>query len=133
MKKQTIFNNTNYTTNVPLTTIDPPPIEQNKKLIHTNIVSRYTSSLNPNKVLNTKAPKIHHTEQTLPGETRRTLAQLRTNKCPLLKSYLHKIDPLSTLSESCPYATPPPMILPTYLTAPTFPPPFSPFHYGIPH
>ena len=48
------------------------------------------------------APPINKSEQTLPRKTRRTLAQLRTNKSPVLKTYLHKIDPQNHPSPLCP-------------------------------
>ena len=38
----------------------------------------------------------------IPCLTRRTLAQLRTNKPPFLKSYLHKVDAKTHLSPLCP-------------------------------
>ena len=49
---------------------------------------------------------VHHSETPLPRATCHTLAQLRTNKCPLLHSYLYKNDedkhpsPLCTLFKS---------------------------------
>ena len=54
---------------------------------------------------------VHHSETTLPRATRRTLAQLGTNKCPLLRSYLNKIDevkhpsPLFPLCKTEPHTT----------------------------
>ena len=47
---------------------------------------------NHNKLIHQHAPKISPSELPLPRETRRTLAQLRTNKSPILISYLHKVD-----------------------------------------
>ena len=41
----------------------------------------------------------------LPRLTRRTLAQLRTNKSPFLKLYLHKVDAKSHPSHYAPYVT----------------------------
>ena len=41
-------------------------------------------------------------EEILPRLTRRTLAQLRTNKSPFLKSYLHKVDAKTHPSPLCP-------------------------------
>ena len=38
-----------------------------------------------------KPPDIHKAELELPREMRRTLAQLRAQKCPLLQEYLHGI------------------------------------------
>ena len=40
---------------------------------------------------------VHHSETTLPQATRHTLAQLRTNKCLLLRSYLNKSDEVPSL------------------------------------
>lgn len=104
-KKQTIFdNNNNYTFN-----LDTPPnqttsdtITGNLKLIHTHIVTEYINTLTPNKILNRIAPDISEAEKNLPHSTRRTLAQLRTNKSPLLQSYLHKIAPETHPTPQCP-------------------------------
>ena len=41
-------------------------------------------------------------EEILPRLTRRTLAQLRTNKSPFLKLYLHKVDAKTHPSPLCP-------------------------------
>ena len=46
-------------------------------------------------VINDTSPKINAQEQTLPRYTKRTLAQLRANKCALLIEYLHKISPFT--------------------------------------
>src|SRR6478609_7283358 len=59
-------------------------------------------SLKPNKIINQPSPPINEDEQTLLRNTRRTLAQLRTNKSSFLKSYLHKIDPQNHPSPQCP-------------------------------
>ena len=45
-----------------------------------------------NKILRTPPTHISRAEEILPRLTHRTLAQLRTNKSPFLKSYLHKVD-----------------------------------------
>ena len=45
-----------------------------------------------NKILHTPSPHISSSEEILPHITRRTIAKLRTNKSPFLKSYLHKVD-----------------------------------------
>ena len=60
--------------------------------IHTSIVSRYLATRGNNNILRTPPPHISSTEQILPRLTRHTLAQVRTNKCLFLKSYLHKVD-----------------------------------------
>ena len=45
---------------------------------------------------------VHHSETTLPRATCRTLAQLRTNKYPILHSYLNKINDVKHPSPLCP-------------------------------
>ena len=55
-------------------------------------------------MLCTPSPHISSSEETLPRITRRTLAQLRTNNYPFLKSYLHKVD-----AKSHPITTMPPL------------------------
>ena len=55
-----------------------------------------------NKILRTHPPHISSSGEILPHLTRRTLAQLRTNKFPFLKSYLHKVDAKSHPSPLCP-------------------------------
>ena len=102
--KQTVFNNRNYTHN-----LDIPPqnaaeetIKENIKSIHTHHITDYLQGQPNNKVLNQPAPSIHKSEEALDRSTRRTLAQLRTNKSPLLVSYLHKIDPGTHPTPSCP-------------------------------
>ena len=103
--KTSIFQpNNDYTINIPLTTTNPTElqIKQNIKTIHTQIVHSHLSQRHPNKVINTQAPDISEKEQTLPRHTRRTLAQLRTNKSPFLISYKNKIDPTNYKSPNCP-------------------------------
>ena len=103
--KQTIFdNNNNYTHNIDTDSYNTTHeiIKQNMKDIHTHIVTQNTASLSHNKVLNDIAPYIHPSEQTLTHSLRRTLAQLRTDKSPLLLSYLHKISPTTYPSPRCP-------------------------------
>ena len=41
---------------------------------------------------NTIPLTVHHSATTLPRATRRILTQLRTNECPILHSYLNKIN-----------------------------------------
>ena len=60
--------------------------------IHTSIVSRPLATIGNNKILRTPPPHISSSEEILPCLTRSTLAQLRTNESPFLKSYLHKVD-----------------------------------------
>ena len=103
LKKQTTFNNINYTTN-----IDTHPdtvtqqISANSTQIHTSIVQTHLMQRNHNKLIHQHAPKISPSELSLPRETRRTLAQLRTNKSPILISYLHKVDETHHPSPLCP-------------------------------
>ena len=98
LMKPTAFNNTDFTTNLP----PDPTDDQNLKTIHTTIVQNYLHSRRPNKLTNNRAPPPNKTEQTLPRETRRQLAQLRTDKSPLLYSYLNKIDPTRHPTDTCP-------------------------------
>ena len=102
--KNTIFNNGRYTTNIPtdphtVTTID---IKTNMRHIHTSIVSRHLATRGNNKIRRTPPPHTSSSEEILPRLTRRTLAQLRTNKSPFLKSYLHKVDAKTHPSPLCP-------------------------------
>ena len=53
-------------------------------------------------MLCTPPPHTSSSEEILPRLTRRTLAQLRTNKSPFLKSYLHKVDAKTHPSPLCP-------------------------------
>ena len=105
--KNTIFNNGLYTTNIPtdpytVTTID---IKTNMCHIHTSIVSRHLATRGNNKILRTPPPHTSSSEERLPRLPRRTLAQLRTNKSHLLKSYLHKVDAKTHPSPLCPSVT----------------------------
>ena len=70
--------------------------------IHTSIGSRHLASRGNNKILRTPPPHIRSSEEILTRLTRRTIAQLRTNKSPFLKSYLHKVDAKSHPSPLCP-------------------------------
>ena len=60
--------------------------------IHTSIVSRHLATRGNNKILRTPPPHTSSSEEILPRLTCRILVQLRTNKSPFFKSYLHKID-----------------------------------------
>ena len=60
--------------------------------IHTSIVSRHLATRGNNKILRTPPPHTSSSEEILPRIIRHTLAQLRTNKYPFLKSYLHIVD-----------------------------------------
>ena len=91
--------------------------------IHTSIVSRHLATRSNNKILRTPPPYISSFEERLPRLTRRTLAQLRTNKSPFLKSYLHKVNAKTHPSPLCPLCS-----IPTHMThiisstAPTYAP-----------
>ena len=102
--KQTIFDNKSFTTNLDSTSpnITQETIQANLKTIHSVSVQSYLQTRQPNKIIAQIPPPIHKLEQTLPRKTRRTLAQLRTNKSPFLMSYLHKINPTKHTSPLCP-------------------------------
>ena len=51
--------------------------------------------------------KLTSVAVTLPHSTRRKLSQLRTNKSPLLMTYLHKIDPANHPAANCPLCNDP--------------------------
>ena len=104
-KTPTIFSNGRYTTHIPT---DPPTIpttdiKTNMHHIHTSIVSMHLATRGNNKILRTPPPHISSFEERLHRFTRCTLAQLRTNKSPFLKSYLHKVDAKSHPSPLCPH------------------------------
>ena len=69
--------------------------------MHTSIVSMHLATRGNNKILRTP-PHISSSKEALPHLTYCTLAQLRTNKSPFLKSYLHKVDVKSHPSPLCP-------------------------------
>ena len=104
LKKTTIFNNGRYTTNIPTDphTVTTTDIKTNMRHIHTSIVSRHLATRGNNKILRTPTPHTSSSEEILPRLTHRTLAQLRTNKSPFLKSYLHKVDAKTHPSPLCP-------------------------------
>ena len=74
----------------------------NMRDIRTTIVSQHLAARDNNKILRTHPLQVSSTEENLPRHTRRTLAQLRTNKSPFLLSYLHKIDASTHSSPLCP-------------------------------
>ena len=102
--ENTIFNNGRYTTNIPTDphTVTTTDIKTNMRHIHTSIVSRHLATRGNNKILRTPPPHISSSEEKLPRLTRRTLAQLRINKCPFLKSYCHKVDAKTHPTPLCP-------------------------------
>src|SRR6476469_8558191 len=77
--KQTIFENTSFTTNLDTNPTDTTEttVQRNIKEIHHSIVENHIQSLKPNKIINQPAPPINKDKQTLLRKTRRTLAQLR--------------------------------------------------------
>ena len=99
-KKKNIFNIGRYTTNIPT---DPHTVTTtNMCHIHTSIVSMHLTTRGNYKILRTPPPHISSSEEILPRLTRRTLVQLRANKSPFLKSYLHKVNAKSHPSPLCP-------------------------------
>ena len=83
-------------------TVTTTDIKTNMRHIHTSIVSRHLATRGNNKILRTPPPHTSSSEERLPRLTRRTLSQLRTNKSPFLKSYLHKVDAKTHPSPLCP-------------------------------
>ena len=67
-KKNTIFNNGHYTTNIPTDshTVTTTDIKTNIRHIHTSIVSRHLVTRGNNKILRTPPPHISSSEETLP-------------------------------------------------------------------
>jgi hypothetical protein len=104
--KETIFHNWNNKTITTNNNSTLPPtadsISQNMKTIHSQIVTECLKSYKLNTILNQPAPEINESEQSLPRGTRRSLAQLRAGKSPILRSYLNKIDPTNYPSPTCP-------------------------------
>ena len=76
-KKNIIFNNGRYTTNIP--TVTTTDIKTNMRHMHTSIASRHLATRGNTKILRTPPPHISSSENILPRITRCTLAQLRTN------------------------------------------------------
>ena len=103
-KTNNFDNNNNYTVNINTKSdlICEDLIQSNLKLIHSHIVSNHLSQRPPNKVLQDQTPSVPPAELLLSRETRRTLAQLRTNKSPLLVSYLFSIGDPRHPSPLCP-------------------------------
>ena len=102
MMKQTAFHNLNFTIDKPIDLNDSHSQKTNLNAIHTDLVQNYLNSRQPNKLTNNRTSPTNKSEQSLTRETRRQLAQLRTNKCPLLYSYLNKIDPVKHPTDTCP-------------------------------
>ena len=92
LMKQT--NNTNYRTNAPPNrmTLGPWQTSQQTRKQFTEPLSQNTA---PTKITRTYSRHFHPTSSALkrhPRHTRRTLAQLKTNRSTFPKSYLHKIN-----------------------------------------
>ena len=77
----------------------------NMRHIHTSIVSKHLATRGNYKILHTLPPHVSSSEEILPRITRRTLAQLRTNKSTFLKVYLHKVNAKTHPSPLCPLCT----------------------------
>ena len=94
LQKPTIFNNGRYTTNISTNpnTVTTTDIKTNMRHIHTSIVSRHLATRGNNKILRGPPLHISISEEILPRITRRSIAQIKTNKSPFLKSHLHKVD-----------------------------------------
>ena len=100
----TTFNSSRYTTNIPADacTVTTADIKANLRDIHTSVVSQHLDAIDNSTTLRPHPPQVSSTEENLPRHTRRTLAQLRTNKSPFFLSYLHKIDASTQPSPLCP-------------------------------
>ena len=83
-------------------TVTTTDIKTNMRQIHTSIVSRLLATRGYNKILLPPPPHTSSYEERLPRLTCRPLAQIRTNKSPFLKSYLHKVDAKTHPSPLCP-------------------------------
>ena len=73
---------------------------KNKNIIHTETVRAYLERREEHLLLGTQAPEVAKSETSLPRGSRRTLAQLRAQKCPLLRVYLRNIGAAD--DSSCP-------------------------------
>ena len=65
-------------------------------------VQQFMSTIPKSNILNRLPPEIDKTETELPRQTWRLLAQLRANKSPFLKTYLHHKDLITHPSPLCP-------------------------------
>ena len=83
-------------------TVTTEDIQTNMRHIHASIVSMHLDTRGNSKILHTPPPHISSSEVILPRITRRTLAKLRINRSPFLKSYLHKVDVKTHPSPICP-------------------------------
>ena len=99
-----MFNNGRYTTNIPTdqNTVTTTDIKTNMRHIQIYIVSRPLATRGNNKILCAPQPHISSSEIYFSASLVTPLAQLRTNKSPFLKSYLHKVDAKTHPSPLCP-------------------------------
>ena len=65
--------------------------QRNKQRLHTAFVQQHLADAATNDLIGRPPPEVHCSEEQLPRAMRRTLAQLRARKCPLLQAYLHSI------------------------------------------
>ena len=83
--------------------------EKNRKRLHTHFVQQHLEQQPDHRLLQARAPDVSVTEQTLPRDKRRTLAQLRAMKGPLLLAWQHDIgaaaDPLCPLCQQDAHST----------------------------
>ena len=131
-KKTTIFNNGRHTSNIPTNshTITTTDIKTNMRHIHTSIVSMHLATRGNDTILRTPPPHISSSEKILPRLTRRTLAQLRTNKSTFLKSYYTKSTPNHIHHHYAPSVTLTHTTHITSSTATTYAPRCHPWIYG---
>ena len=72
----------------------------NKRMLHTASVQQHLADAAINDLIGRIPPEVNSSEEQLPRAIRRTLAQLRARKCPLLQTYLHNIG--AAEDPSCP-------------------------------
>ena len=91
---KTILNNAHDTSNIPTHpyTGTTTYLKRNMRHIPTWIVSRHLATRGNIKILRTHSPHINSSEEILSRLTGCTFTQLRTNKSPFLKLYLHNVD-----------------------------------------
>ena len=75
-------------------------VKTNKKNIHTLTVKQHRENTPIHPLIHRRPPDVARSEEQLPRSTRRTLAQLRAQKCPLLQTYKHSIG--AAEDPSCP-------------------------------
>ena len=64
---------------------------RNKNTLHTAFVKQHLDDTPIHPLIGRRPPEVHKSEKSLSRKIRRTLAQLRAMKSPLLKEYLHDI------------------------------------------